>query len=87
MAPRDGCPDLPKLCTDHAMIHGVATTLTYLCPEPAQVATTVEVTITITTTVTPNPTGSLPTGGLPTVAPVPPKYVLVLTCPNCLLTE
>jgi len=49
------CPELPKLCTDSAMLHGIATSLTYLCPEPAGLAT-VHVTKTVTTTVTAVPT-------------------------------
>lgn len=49
------CSELPKLCTDHAMLHGVATTLTYLCPEPTGL-TTVHVTKTVTTTVMAAPT-------------------------------
>lgn len=53
MAPRnDVCPELPKLCTGHAMLHGQATTLTYLCPEETKVPSTVHVTVTKTTTVT-----------------------------------
>ena len=51
----DTCAELPKLCTGPAVIHGFATTVTYLCPETTATygPSTVHVTITKTTTVTP----------------------------------
>ncbi|KAF2133204.1 hypothetical protein P153DRAFT_428238 [Dothidotthia symphoricarpi CBS 119687] len=65
MAPRDEvCPELPAFCTGPAMLHGEATTLTYLCPEKTKVPSTVHVTITTTTTVT-------EAGATSSVAPVP----------------
>ncbi|KAH9871957.1 hypothetical protein J1614_006216 [Plenodomus biglobosus] len=48
---RDSCSELPQLCTDLVMLQGMATMLTYLCPEPTALST-VHVTQTITTTVT-----------------------------------
>ncbi|KAH7380729.1 hypothetical protein BKA66DRAFT_442266 [Pyrenochaeta sp. MPI-SDFR-AT-0127] len=50
------CAELPELCTGHVMMYGVATTLTYLCPQKTKVPTTVHVTVTATTTVTADPT-------------------------------
>ncbi|KAF2024761.1 hypothetical protein EK21DRAFT_93817 [Setomelanomma holmii] len=55
MAPRDTCAELPALCTGPAMMHGIATTLTYLCPSTTKVKQTVHVTVTETTTVTAGP--------------------------------
>ena len=79
MAPRDGaCSELPKLCTDPALIHGVATTLTYLCPEETPAPTTVHVTVTQTTTVAGAPSVTTTTvTAAPAVGssavPAPPK--------------
>lgn len=55
MVARDSCSELPQLCTDLVMLQGMATTLTYLCPEPTALST-VHVTQTVTTTVTVAPT-------------------------------
>lgn len=73
LVPRDSsCSSLPKLCTDHVLMRGVATTLTYLCPEPTtSPTTTILVTITKTTTVT-----EARSTGTPAV-PAPPKYVII----------
>ncbi|KAJ4377832.1 hypothetical protein N0V83_000662 [Neocucurbitaria cava] len=66
---RDGtCTELPKLCTGAVMMHGEATTMTYLCPERTQGPYTVHVTVTATTTVT-----VAATNGAPTVPPVVPS--------------
>ncbi|CBX99989.1 hypothetical protein IAQ61_002797 [Plenodomus lingam] len=57
LTPRDSCSELPQLCTDLVTLHGMATMLTYLCPEPTALST-VHVTQTMTTTVTVAPTGN-----------------------------
>lgn len=51
----DTCAELPRLCTGQVLMAGVATTLTYFCPEPTQLEapSTVHITVTKTTTVTP----------------------------------
>ena len=55
---RDACPQLPKLCTDAAVLFGQAMTLTYVCPEKTASPTTIHVTVTETTTVTAGPNSS-----------------------------
>ncbi|KAF1841891.1 uncharacterized protein K460DRAFT_358585 [Cucurbitaria berberidis CBS 394.84] len=86
MAPRDNnCPALPKLCTDPAMIHGEAMTLTYLCPEKTVGPSTVHVTVTATTTVTLLPTNNAP--AIPSKNAPPPEEPTTTTTIKSTLTQ
>ncbi|CAO2647848.1 Nn.00g087700.m01.CDS01 [Neocucurbitaria sp. VM-36] len=86
MAPRgNNCPELPKFCTGHVMMHGEATTLIYLCPERTQGPSTVHVTVTATTTVTVVPTNGAP--ATPTKDNPPPDEPTTTTTIKSTLTQ
>jgi hypothetical protein len=60
MAP-EMCAEVPALCTGVAFMQGIATTLTYVCPQTTGPGTTVHHTVTVTTTVpAPSDTAVIP---------------------------
>lgn len=66
LVPRDNiCPEVPKLCTGHAVMQGKATTLTYVCPTEVPGPSTVHVTVTATTTVYVVPTKTASATSIP----------------------